>query len=50
MKLPPQSPEEIERIRMEVWEENWMFWNEEDNRQRELIDNIRYGDENKTSN
>lgn len=38
MKLPPQTPEEIERIRREVYEENWELWREEDDKQFEIIE------------
>lgn len=44
MKISPQTNEEIERIRRDVYEENWELWKEEDDRQLEKIDKYIYED------
>lgn len=44
MTLPPQTPEEIQRIRDEVWEENWGLWKAEDEKQVEKIEKYVYED------
>ncbi len=44
MKLPPQTSEEIDMIRRDVYEENWQKWKEEDERQINYIIEYIYED------
>lgn len=44
-KLPPQSEEEIDKIRRQFHDENWFFFKKRDRKQETMIKRKLYGDD-----